>query len=74
MRTIKYLLIACIFLNITLVFCNIFSPTWAVQQINLWLEAPVPTDRLISQEAQKNTVPITINGEVKAIIEVERSK
>ena len=55
-------------------FCNIFSPTWAVQQINLLLESPLPTDRLISQEAQKNTVPITINGEVKAIIEVERSK
>jgi hypothetical protein len=45
-----------------------------VQQINLLLESPLPTDRLISQEAQKNTVPITINGEVKAIIEVERSK
>lgn len=71
---IKYLLIACIFFNITLVFSNIFNPTWAVQQIDLWIDSSAPAERLIGQEAQKNTVPITINGEIKAIIEVERAK
>ena len=74
MKIVTRLLILLIFLNVFLVFGNIFNPRWAVHQIDLWLETPTPQERLINQEGLRNTPPITINGEVKAVVEVESFK
>ena len=74
LKTIKWLLILCIFINVVLIFSNIFNPTGTIEQIDRWLESSNSPERLLSEEVIKNIAPITINGEVKAVLEVEKTK
>ena len=74
MKFVKWFLVILILINTLLVFVNVINPTWAVTQINHWLESTNSSERLLNQEAIKNTPSISLGGEVSTVIETQAAQ
>ena len=71
MKFVKYSLVLFILINIFLVFANVINPSWAVSQINWWVESTHPSNRLLNQDVLKSTPAISLGGEVRAVVETQ---
>jgi hypothetical protein len=71
LKFVKYSLVLCILINILLVFANVINPSWAVRQINWWVESTHPSNRLLNQDVLKSTPAIALGGEVRAVVETQ---
>ncbi len=74
MKFVKWFLVILILINTLLVFVNVINPTWAVTQINHLLEPTNSSERLLNQEAIKNTPSISLGGEVSTVIETQAAQ
>jgi hypothetical protein len=71
LKFVKYSLVLFILINIFLVFANVINPSWAVSQINRWVESTHPSNRLLNQDVIKSTPAIALGGEVSAVVETQ---
>jgi hypothetical protein len=74
LKFVKWFLVILILINTLLVFVNVINPTWAVTQIIHLFDSTHSSERLLNQEAMKNTPGISLGGEVRTVIETQASQ